>query len=249
MNNKIINSSQNPTVKHLVKLVNNKKYREACKSTVIESATMIRELSQHILKIFTTNIDLVPKNITCTDIYLISESVLKKISGTKSPSGIIAEAKLPQQSNLENIKRLIVLDGVQDPGNLGTLIRTAIAFGWEGIFLLEGCCDPWNDKALRSSKGASFKLPICSGNWDDLTILAKNNRLTLLAADIEGSPPENYSQLNENIALVLGSEGQGLSEKSKKNCNKITIPINNNMESLNVSIAGGILMYLLARTQ
>ncbi|PKI61452.1 hypothetical protein CRG98_018135 [Punica granatum] len=125
-----------------------------------------------------------------------------------------------------SLHRILVLDGIQDPGNLGTLLRSAVAFNWGGVFLLPGCCDPFNDKALRASRGASFQLPIVSGYWTHLVSLK-----------IEfGMRP---------LCLVLGSEGRGLSEKSESECELVSIPMTGKFESLNVSVAGGIFMFVL----
>lgn len=249
MNIKEINSSQNPTVKHMTKLATNRKYRETCQSTIIEGTTLIKELAIHVKAVFTVDIQLIPKNLQCSNVFLVSESILKKIANTKSPEGIIAEANIPAFGTLENKKYIVALDAVQDPGNLGTIIRTALAFGWEGLFLLEGCCDPWNDKAVRSSKGASFKLPMQSGSWNELLELSNNNHLSLIAADLNGSLPEEFSNSKSGKVLVLGNEGQGLSKSACEHCKKITIPMNSDMESLNVSVAGGILMYILTRPE
>ena len=146
--------------------------------------------------------------------------------------------------------RLLVLDRVQDPGNIGTIIRSAIAFGWEGIFLLDGCCDPYGDKALRASRGASLRIPICKGNLDDLLQVTRG--MTLYAAepatDEKEKLKEDETKLEgvDHIALVLGSEGEGLSAEVKQHCTNLSIPMVNGMESLNVAIAGGILLFLLS---
>jgi len=249
MNIKEISSSQNPTVKHMTKLGSNRKYRETCQSTIIEGTTLIKELAMHVKVVFTVDIELLPQNLQCSNIFLVTESILKKIASTKSPEGIIAEATIPKFGTLASKNRIVALDRVQDPGNLGTIIRTALAFGWEGIFLLEGCCDPWNDKAVRSSKGASFKLPMQAGSWNELLALSNKNQLNLLAADLNGSAPEQFAHSKTGTILVLGNEGQGLSQSACEHCKKITIPMNSDMESLNVSIAGGILMYILTRSE
>ncbi len=248
MNIKTIQSLQNPLVKHLTKLVSHRKYRHECKSVVIEGQVLIQELhhTMRIKAIVTVDEKLIPPSCDCTDIYLVNDSILGKISGTKTPEGIIAEVEIPLFNSLEGKKWIVAFDAVQDPGNLGTLLRTALAFDWDGAFLLDGCCDPWNDKAVRAAKGATFKLPIINGTWDELKVLAKKNNCVPLAADLDGKPPENV-ECRDGILLVLGSEGQGLSKEAKEFCKKVSIPMHGEMESLNVSIAGGILMYTLKK--
>lgn len=165
----------------------------------------------------------------------------------------------------EKPRRILVLDAIQDPGNLGTLLRTAAAFAWEGVFLLHGCCDPFNDKALRASRGAGFRVPIGVGEWEHVREFAVANELKLYAGDPQPQPEvgsANGSSTTANrdkddelefpfvddgqgLCLVLGSEGQGLSDRVMKDCVPIGIPMPGNFESLNVAVAGGILMFLL----
>lgn len=245
----IINSLQNPLIKHLTKLNRDRKYREISQTVIIEGEILIKELCQNMSckTIVCTNQSLIPKEIQANNIFIVNEDILKKISGTLNPEGILAEVSLPIQDTLEKKTHLIALDGIQDPGNLGTILRTALALGWDGAFLLNGCCDPWNDKAVRSAKGATFKLPLRSGSWEELSMLIKKNKLIPLAADMCGDPIETY-QNEKNILLILGNESKGLSAETLKHCKKVSIPIENQMESLNVSVAGGILMYNLKRS-
>lgn len=150
--------------------------------------------------------------------------------------------------------RILVLEGVQDPGNLGTLVRSALAFGWDGIFLLPGCCDPFNDKALRASRGASFQIPIVSGEWNHLEAFRREFQMKILAGypgTVHKSKPVSLlsqevadSLANKPLCLVLGSEGIGLSEKTKRDCDLVSIPMEGDFESLNVSVAGGIFLYM-----
>ena len=85
---------------------------------------------------------------------------MKKISGMQTPEGLVVEIEMPKPAPLEGLKYLLALDGVSDPGNVGALLRTALALGWQGIFILDESCDPFNDKALRSARGATFRLPL-----------------------------------------------------------------------------------------
>ncbi|KAG9155357.1 hypothetical protein Leryth_024734 [Lithospermum erythrorhizon] len=138
---------------------------------------------------------------------------------------------------------------------LATLLRTALAFRWDGAFLLPGCCDPFNEKALRASRGAAFQLPIVSGSWSCLAPLADEFRMKMLG----GHPPTNknlmtvsllsqsyaHSIADTPLCLVLGSEGSGLSKQTVQECELISIPMEGNFESLNVSVAGGIFLYML----
>lgn len=236
---KIITSTSNDYIKHLAKLRNSSSYRKVKKKVLIEGKHIIQEhpkLCTLIVKENTTT------SLSADEIIYVNDAVLKKISGVENPEGYLAEVDMPEESPLTNCKKLLVLDAVSDPGNLGTLFRTACAFGWSGIFLLPGCCDPYNDKALRAAKGATFKIPFRSGSFEELKALAISSKLIPLCADLEGDAPEIYS--NQPLLLTIGNESLGLSQKVKTFCKPVTLAMHE-MESLNASIAGAILLYIL----
>lgn len=245
---KIITSLQHPLVKHLVKLRDNRNYRLEQKSAMIEGKTVIEEVCKHhrAKKLLVNEPESIPQDTFADEIIVVNDAILKKISGTQSfPStDWIAEVELPQYHSLHNLQWIVAFDGISDPGNLGTLLRTALALGWQGAYLLENSCDPFNDKALRSAKGATFRLPMASGNWENLKKIVKSNNLHPLIADIEGKSLSTVAH-QRGILLVLGSEAHGPSPESLQMGEKVCIPMPGNMESLNVSVAGGILMYVL----
>jgi RNA methyltransferase, TrmH family len=242
----IIKSLQHPLIKHLVKLRKNSDYRHEHHSAFIEGAKLVAELCPLVQPklIVTCREELIPKNFDKKNSIFVTEEVFKKISGLLAPEGIAAEVPLPQSKPLHDVRYLVVLDRINDPGNLGTLLRSALAFGWEGAFIVDGSCDPFNEKALRSSKGATFKIPLAMGNWKTLEDIITKNQLQLLAADPHGIPIEDF-QPSAGLALVLSNEAQGLSKEAKRTCEKVSIPMIGPMESLNVSVAGGILLYKL----
>nr|XP_043616878.1 uncharacterized tRNA/rRNA methyltransferase YsgA isoform X2 [Erigeron canadensis] len=214
----------------------------------------------------------VPEEIVDSGINIVrvNSVVMKKLSGVQSTESIDAISLVKIPSTFHNINedyhedfskwfrsayRILVLDGIQDPGNLGTLLRSAVAFGWDGAFLLPGCCDPFNEKALRASRGASFQLPIVSGRWSDLQSLVDRLNLKILA----GHPGTNAglkpvsclsnelarSLIDTKVCLVLGSEGSGLSGIALKASELVSIRMVGEFESLNVSVAGGIFLFML----
>lgn len=230
-----IDSRDNPYIKHLSKLMEDSAYRNEMQKVVVLGKNQILELLPFVKSgtIYTTEI------LDCTfNQVLISESVANKLS-----SPCVAEFPMPHLQLPTNCTHLLALDRVSDPGNMGTLMRTALALGWDGVFLLPGCCDPFNDKALRASKGAPFKLPFMKGSWEAFDQLTKDHKLLPLAADLEGNSIKEFQK--KNCFLILGNEGQGLSEEGRLRGKKITIPLSGEMESLNVSAAGAILMYML----
>jgi TrmH family RNA methyltransferase len=134
-----------------------------------------------------------------------------------------------------------VLDGISDPGNLGNLLRTALALGWEGVYLTENTCDPFHEKALRAAKGATFCLALQEGTWEEFLSISKNYHTFL--ADMNGSPLQDKPLASPPIALILSKESCGARMEAKKRFQTISIPMQKAMESLNVASAGAILLY------
>ena len=239
----MIASAQNVLVKHLVKLRENKHYREKCGSILVSGIKLIREIAVQTPpnKLFVLDpLD----SFLDVPTYQISPAVLKKITGLPSPEPIAAEFPLPPQSSMEKRAPILVLDAIRDPGNLGTLLRTSLAFGWGGVFFLPTCVDPFNEKVIRSSRGALFRLPWKIGTWEDLSKLKETEKLTAYIADIEGEALTSI-QKEKNLLLILSNEAHGVCQQGEAFGKKITIPMEEKMESLNVSVAGAILMYFL----
>ncbi|XP_077220383.1 tRNA/rRNA methyltransferase (SpoU) family protein [Tasmannia lanceolata] len=278
-----ITSPSNPFVKHCLKLRQSSSYRHSRGSTLVIGLTPILEISRFLKfkEEGPTILDClllldgaeVPGGLYDASIRIVrvSSIVMKKLSGVQSIDSIeaIALMRIPSSfcnvddnQEIENCQswfpsphRILVLDGIQDPGNLGTLLRSAMAFRWDGVFLLPGCCDPFNEKVLRAARGASFQIPIVSGSWVHVEALRNNFQMKMLAGHPENTEERKKPFLlgqkladllaDEPLCLVLGSEGHGLSEQSKLACELISIPMAENFESLNVSVAGGIFMFML----
>lgn len=241
MYTKEIKSLQHPIVKHLVKLRKERKYREECQTFLVEGKKMIEECPFPIKTLLTT--DKTP--LSAEAHYLVTPEIIQKIGDTSSPEPYLAEVPLPSYVPLVG-QRLLALDGISDPGNLGTLLRTALALGFDGAFLVEGSADPFSTKALRSSKGAVFHLPLQWGSKADLLNLIQENRLTPYVADAQGKIPGTFSF---PLILILGNESHGPSQNLKKVGNLISIPMTTKTESLNVAVAGGILMNKIQEAQ
>lgn len=241
-----IRSLNHPLIKHLVHLRQNTDYRHEHESVVIEGIKMVKEVASHypVKALLAYDETFIPKGLKADKVYLATEEVMKKASGMKSPEGVMAEVAMPKIATLKSKRYIIAIDGVNDPGNLGTLLRTALALGWEGAFVLNESCDPYNEKALSAARGATFRLPIMQGNWEQLKKLIKEESLHPLVADLSGTPPSQIKPVN-GLLLVMGNEAHGPSEEAKSLCQAVSIPMLGKMESLNVSVAGGILMYEL----
>jgi TrmH family RNA methyltransferase len=246
MNPKKITSLQNPLVKYVVKLKNDRAFRAQERQALVIGEKILFELLPFVeVKCFfvTESQDFSPK----LDLDLkheVSREVFQKITGLANDSGIAALITIPPPSELEGKNFILVIDELSDPGNLGTILRTAKAFGWEGIFILNNSVDLFNDKTIRASRGASFLLPYATGTLEDLMRLKTKAQAPLYVADLQGTDLKEISP-GKSTFLVLSNEGKGVSKMVKREGIAIHIPMPGNMESLNVAIAAGILMYKL----
>ncbi len=240
---KKISSLHHPLVKHLVKIRESRHYREKSQTVLVPGKKLVLETASFLS----------PHHVLATDeallydiplTHLVTYEILKKITGLASPEGIAAEFPMPAPTPLHEKKFLLILDQINDPGNLGTLLRTALAFGWEGVILLPGCVDLFNEKVIRASRAACFRLPFQMGNWEQVLHLSQQRQIPLFLADLEGQPIDKVSPLHHAF-LILSNEAQGVSKEAQQWGQKVTLPMSGPMESLNVGIAGGILMYLL----
>lgn len=237
----MIDSAKNPFIQHLILLRDDGKYRKECSKVLIEGESLIKELLPYLKggKYLTVEGEKAPEGFEKIQ---ISKSVGEKLALTNLKNFHFVEVDLPVKKDFFGMKRILAFDGVSDPGNLGTLMRTALAFNFDGCFLLPGSVDPFHSKVIRASKGASFILPLAFGTIEDLFALREKNNLELLAADLHGEMAEKLSP--DRFILTLGNEGVGLTEALKRESTLITLPISSKMESLNVAAAGAILMYL-----
>ena len=155
-------------------------------------------------------------------------------------SWVLAEVPAIAQKPLISYPYILALDGISDPGNLGTLIRTAQALGFNSIFITKESADPFSSKALRAAKGATFNIPLQIGDISELLHFGQNNNYSFYVADTKGQSTFNFQT---PLILILGNEAVGPSIESKKVGLRLAIPLTGQVESLNVAIAGGILMH------
>ncbi len=185
----------------------------------------------------------------------ISEVELNEAADTENPQGILAVAVIPDiglPDPLPQSGRLLVLDAVQDPGNLGTILRTAEALGVLGCIALPGTVDPWNAKVVRSSMGALFRQPVLGMDTARCVSWLHEQGFVLVAADARGAPLASLSgdQAPRRVALVLGNEGSGLSTQLDPLVDaRVAIAMSEGSESLNVAVAAGILLHALRDAQ
>lgn len=177
---------------------------------------------------------------------VISEEIAEKISDTETNQGIFAELKIKKETFPNEIKQpFLLLDGVQDPGNVGTMIRTAAAAGFQGVFLGAGTVDLYNSKTLRSAQGSHFHLEIYEGPLEEFILKFKKNNLPVLgtALNLEAQSYKDVT-LKTPFALMVGNEGAGIRDELLGLIDtNVYIPMKGNTESLNVAIAASILMF------
>lgn len=238
---KCLCSSTHDLVKHWSRLQKDRTYRQSSGRVLVEGKNLLRDL---LLRHTPLRLIVTERNKELLlgfegESYLVSEAIASKISSVETPEGCFAEFELPQSQTAPDLDRVLILDKLQDPGNVGTLLRTCLSFNVRTVLLIEPCCDIWNPKCIRSAKGAQFDLSLVFCSWDSLPPIGP-----LFVADMAGSdvrkvePPARW-------ALVLGNEAHGVTIPPSLPSTFVTIPMPGPMESLNVAQAGAILLYAL----
>ncbi|NMA01705.1 MAG: RNA methyltransferase [Clostridia bacterium] len=253
----IINSEQNQWIKKL-RLLQQKKYREESGLFVIEGLRFCEEAitNQEDIVVLLVSDKLLNNNSIKNLLkkyknkpLIVADEVLAKQLKTVNPQGIAAIVHKPQFDKEKVLEGevILVIDGVQDPGNLGTIFRTALAAGVSGVFCLKGTVDVFNDKTLRSTMGAIFNLPIFIED-EPLPFLKelKKEGFQIIMADPKGEKFYHQFEYPKKSALVLGSESRGPINIIEADY-RVKIPLNPLSESLNVAVAGGIILYEINR--
>lgn len=184
-----------------------------------------------------------------TEVTEVSEKDFRSAAETESPQGVLAIGEIPRRTldtlDLGAMCRLILLDGVQDPGNAGTIVRTAAALGAAATIALPGTVDLWNPKVIRSSMGAQFQFPAMHASLEDTLAFLKRNRIDLWATDADGVELSRQDA-PARLAIAVGNEGSGLSQGVRASSSRtVSLRINPTIESLNVAVATGIVLYEL----
>lgn len=243
---KFIQSIQNEKVKEWKKL-SSKKGRDKAGQFLVEGYHLVEEALKKeyaVLLIADENIEL-PHSWKLDDIeiYHVSSLVANTLAETETTQGIFAVCDKKELAT-EHYSKVLLLDGVQDPGNIGTIIRTADAAGVEVVVCGEGCVDVYNSKALRSTQGSIFHLPVVKGNLHEWIKQLKEKNIPIYGTSLHNAVDYRHAEPSDEFALVVGNEGNGVSESILNECNQnLYIPILGDAESLNVTVATGILLY------
>jgi len=234
----LITSLNNDRIKELVKL-KDKKYRDNNNLFFIEGEDIVLEAYKNKVIKELYVLDGVDCKLDIPITY-VSYDVMKKISDMESISEYYAVCY--KKKELEVGNRIIILDGVQDPGNLGTIIRSAVAFDFDTVVLSKECVDLYNPKVIRSTKGMLFNINIVQRELDEF--INSLDGYTIYGTDVVNGNNIKDIEVPSKLGLVIGNEGRGISDKVRELCNKfIYIGMNNRCESLNASVAASILMY------
>ena len=237
----VITSKTNENIKKIYRL-KDKKYRKEYKLYLVEGLKMTREAIEKGLPIENIVVsEEIKDEIFYTDKTLVvTKEIIKHLSDEVTPQGVLAVMKMPENLPFAPMGDCILLDRIQDAGNLGTIIRSAVAFNIKEIYLYN-CVDLYNTKTIRSSMSGIFSIKAYSG--DRIKECLKD--IPLLCADMSGERLEDFIPYDKQC-IVIGNEGNGVSDEIRSICNKtISIPMEKDMESLNAGVACSIIAYKL----
>ncbi len=243
-----ITSLKNPKVAAW-KALKDRKGRRESGCFLVEGRKMVEEA---LKSAFDVEAVLVQEGVSFPDgltmpVYELPAHVLAAVCDTKTPQGIAAVVRMKEQSALG--KHIVVLDGVQDPGNVGTIIRTADAAGLDGVLLSNQCADVFSPKVLRATMGSIFRMNLRT--TDDLPgelTKLREKGYSILSSQLDGTPFYEREKVAEQFALIIGNEGNGVSEQVQQTAtHRVRLPMRGGAESLNAAIAAAIMMYELMR--
>lgn len=243
-----ITSLKNPKVAAW-KALKDRKGRRESGCFLVEGRKMVEEA---LASAFDVETVLVQEGMELPDgltmpVYELPAHVLAAVCDTKTPQGIAAVVRMEEQSALG--KHIVVLDGVQDPGNVGTIIRTADAAGLNGVLLSNQCADVFSPKVLRATMGSIFRMNLRT--TDDLPgelTKLREKGYSILSSQLDGTPFYEREKVAEQFALIIGNEGNGVSEQVQQTAtHRVRLPMRGGAESLNAAIAAAIMMYELMR--
>lgn len=258
----LITSTSNTAVKNAAAL-KTKKFRDEQGVIAVEGLKMLREAILASVKIrsifvleeiYEAETDLLG-SAGADNIYIINRAVAEKISDWKTPQGIITIADKPS-GDFEKLMRdkdafVVVLDGVADPGNIGTIIRTSEAAAVSAVITTKGTADCFQPKALRASMGSVFRIPVFE-NYEKCDIIynMKKNGFTVVSTSLEGNCIARDFEIQNKTAVVFGNEGAGISKEFVESSDMLVkLPMAGRVESLNVAVSAGIVMYELNRSK
>ena len=248
---KRIESIQNSLVKHWKKLVLTRKERDKSKEFLVEGFHLVEEAlkqEEAILALIVREDVEIPKGWNTEGIHIVevTNAVANEIAETEQSQGIFAHCRQPEykEEMYSSWKKLLLIDFVQDPGNVGTMIRTADAAGIDAVILGKGTADPYSPKTVRSAQGSHFNIPIVRGDLIEWVEQLKSAGIRVLGTGLKNAVNYTEVEVQSEFALIVGNEGSGVSAELLSQTDKnVKIPLHGKAESLNVAVATGILLY------
>ncbi len=247
----MITSLQNERVKLAHGLIAGTKSRRKLGKVALEGVRLIRDaLEAGYLPDFILydpdSVDTAAFQVDADLLLDVSTDVMQHLTATEHPQGVIGVFPLPTPSIPRALKRVLILDGLRDPGNLGTILRTAAAAGVDLVLLAPGCVDPYNAKVLRAGMGAHFRIPVIHQSWDKIAETCDG--LTISLAEMHGNLAYDAADWSQAWALIVGGEAQGASEQAISLAHqRVFIPMAAETESLNAASAAAIILFEAAR--
>lgn len=243
-----ITSRQNPLIRHVCKLLSSRTYRYEMRQFAADGTKLLAEAARWCSGLDTVLYtegaldDTLPDGVRQV---LIPESLMKQISPMQSPQGALFICRMPDETAPVLSPGTLILDGLQDPGNLGTILRTADAFGVP-VVLTDGCADPYNPKVVRAAMGALFRTMPQRASQNVIISRCKELGVRLLCADLDENAEDLRTAQLSDAAIVIGNEGNGVSEAMLAAADgRIIIPMQGHCESLNAAVAAAICMWEL----
>lgn len=250
----MITSSQNSKIKLVRALLGRAKERREANAFVVEGVRLVEEAESRDWRfrfaLFDNSLNERGKSIVerlvsrGTEVEEVSENLMKSLSDTETPQGILAVLEFASLPISKLLNFVLIPDQIRDPGNLGTLLRSAAATGVQAVLVPPETTNAFAPKVVRSGMGAHFRLPIQSMSWDEIEKQTKG--LHIYLADMDG---QSYweTDFRQPLALIVGGEADGASEIAQKLATRISIPMAGNVESLNAGVAGSVLMFEVVR--
>ncbi len=244
MNIQKISSTQNNLVKYIVKL-QQPKYRKIEKLVLLDGEKTIQGLIEQGVEfefVFIKEENDLKTKVKTKNLVFVNDEILKKISTTKSPVSSVGVVKEPvvDKNIFKKLNKIALIDGIKDAGNLGTIIRSAVAFSIDGIILFGDCVDLYNTKTIRSTTQNIFKIPIIHTNDIEFLRLLKNNH-SFISTVVDSKNDFMKYNFPENFIIAFGSEANGICKEIEKISDvKLTFSMDNNVESLNLGICASI---------
>ena len=245
-----LTSRRNPTLQHVRKLLHSRSYRQACGQFAADGTKLFEEAARWCdgleMAIVRRGVSLgaMPAGVKC---FTVPQELMQWLSPMEQPQGVVFVCRLPQPQPLQITPGCLILDGIQDPGNVGTILRTADALEVP-VILSDGCADAYNAKTVRAAMGAVFRTPPVMARREEILAACRQQGVSLAVTALSDQAVDIRQAAPERCAVVIGSEGQGVCEEYLQAAQvQMIIPMNARCESLNAAIAATIVMWQMRR--